>query len=137
MFKSSKPNNAIGIDASINLISNGTEITGNIISKGDIRIDGVVKGNISSSSKVVIGATGIIIGDIDCANTDISGSLQGNIKVSDLLTLKSTAKVVGDIDTLQLMVEVGAIFTGRCNMKLDAKGVKVSNEAKDFSKKVG
>ena len=102
--------------ASINLIGAGTEITGDITCKGDVRIDGMVKGNIHSVSKVVLGSTGKVEGTITCANADISGALSGNIKISELLFLKSSAKIDGDIYTSKMVVESGAIFTGKCHM---------------------
>ena len=101
---------------SINLIGAGTEIKGDITCKGDIRIDGTVKGNIHSVSKVVLGTTGRVEGTIVCANADISGSLSGNIKVSELLFLKATTRIDGDIYTAKMVVESGAVFTGKCHM---------------------
>lgn len=100
----------------INLIGQGTSITGDISCKGDIRIDGEIRGNVISKSKVVLGSTGQIIGDIIGTNADISGHLHGDISVSDTLFLKATAKVEGDIVTNKLIVEAGALFTGNCNM---------------------
>jgi len=37
----------------VNLISNGTEITGDIKSNGDIRIDGFLSGNLSTKGKLL------------------------------------------------------------------------------------
>ncbi|GAI49779.1 unnamed protein product, partial [marine sediment metagenome] len=101
---------------SINLIGQGTSITGDIKSDGDIRIDGSIKGNIISKGKVVVGATGNIKGKINCKNTDISGKIEGKIIVSELLSLKSTANIIGDIITNKLAIEPGTKFSGTCNM---------------------
>ncbi|MBK5270473.1 MAG: polymer-forming cytoskeletal protein, partial [Bacteroidia bacterium] len=46
------------------LISTGTTLKGDVSSNGDIRIDGTVIGNINSTAKIVIGANGIVEGDI-------------------------------------------------------------------------
>lgn len=111
------------IDASsVNLIGNGTKITGDITSAGDVRIDGHLIGNISISGKFVLGPSGVIEGNIKCVNGDISGEVKGIIDVTETLSLKSTAKLNGDIVTSKLMIEPGAIFTGTCNM-----GAKVKN----------
>ena len=109
---------------SINLIGAGTVIEGEIKSMGDIRIDGTIIGSITSKSKVVVGATGQVQGDIHCQNADISGSVQGRTFVSEMLFLKSTAKLNGDISTGKLVVEVGASFTGNCNMGPVIKDLK-------------
>lgn len=100
----------------INLISNGTDITGDIRSTGDIRIDGTLSGNLSTKGKVVIGTTGKVKGEIICKNSEVSGSIEGKITVSQLLILKASSKILGDIATSKLSIEPGAIFSGNCKM---------------------
>ncbi len=100
----------------INLIGLGTEIHGDIMSSGDIRIDGSLVGNISAKGKVVIGETGKIKGEITCKNCDVSGLIDGKINVSELLSLKASSKVLGDMATSRLAIEPGSQFTGYCNM---------------------
>src|SRR5687768_13674305 len=109
---------------SINLIGAGTVIEGEIKSMGDIRIDGTIIGSVTSKSKVVIGSTGQVQGDIHCQNADISGTIQGKTTVTELLFLKSTSRLNGDISTGKLVVEVGASFTGNCNMGPMIKDMK-------------
>lgn len=103
----------------INLIGQGTEITGDIMCSGDLRIDGTLCGNITSKGKVVVGETGRIKGEINCKNSDISGIIEGKITVAELLSLKATAKMIGDITTSKLAIEPGSKFTGYCNMTND------------------
>jgi cytoskeletal protein CcmA (bactofilin family) len=100
----------------INLISNGTDITGDIKSTGDIRIDGTLKGNLNTKGKVVIGPTGKINGEVTCKNSEVSGLIEGKIVVGQLLNLKASSKIFGDIITAKLAIEPGARFTGNCNM---------------------
>jgi cytoskeletal protein CcmA (bactofilin family) len=103
-------------NTTINLISIGTEITGDIKSNGDIRIDGSLTGNLSTKGKVVIGPTGKVNGEVICKNSEVSGILEGKIIVSQLLNLKASSKILGDIVTSKLAIEPGAKFTGTCNM---------------------
>ena len=105
----------------INLIGQGTEITGDIICSGDLRIDGILSGNITSKGKVVVGETGKIRGEINCKNSDISGVIEGKVTVVELLSLKTTARVIGDITTSKLAIEPGSKFTGYCNMTNDGE----------------
>jgi len=101
---------------SINIIGNGTSITGDIHGEGDIRVDGNLKGTLVTKGRVVIGTTGVFSGEITCRNADISGKVDGKIKVSELLALKASAKFSGDIITSKLAIEPNALFTGTCNM---------------------
>jgi cytoskeletal protein CcmA (bactofilin family) len=99
-----------------NTITTGTEIVGDVNSNGDIRLDGVLTGNITSKGKLVIGESGKVSGIINCKNSDIFGIVDGKIFVSELLSIKSTAQVVGDIVTSRLAIEPGCNFSGTCKM---------------------
>jgi cytoskeletal protein CcmA (bactofilin family) len=103
-------------NSTINLISNGTDITGDIKSTGDIRIDGSLTGNLNTKGKVVIGQTGKVNGEINCKNCEISGIVEGRVIVNQLLNLKASSKILGDIVTSKLSIEPGAIFSGTCKM---------------------
>ena len=102
--------------AAINLISNGTEISGDIKSGGDIRIDGSLTGNLNTKGKVVIGVTGRVNGEVICKNSEVSGYVEGKISVSQLLILKASSRILGDIATVKLSIEPGAKFSGNCKM---------------------
>lgn len=100
----------------INLISNGTDIVGDVKSGGDIRIDGSLTGNLNTKGKVVIGQSGKVNGEVFCKNSEVSGTIEGKITVNQLLILKAASKIVGDIATSKLSIEPGAMFTGNCKM---------------------
>ncbi|MFT4903332.1 MAG: cytoskeletal protein CcmA (bactofilin family) [Thalassomonas sp.] len=110
--------------AAVNMIGAGTIITGDVISKGDIRVDGTLKGSVSTEGKVVLGREGVIEGDVVCKDADISGTIKARITVSQLLSLKTTAKLNGDIITNKLSIEPGASFTGSCSMGAVIKDLK-------------
>lgn len=100
----------------INLLGKGTRITGDVVSEGDIRIDGELNGNLDCSGRVVIGITGRVTGEVRCKNSEISGYQKGKLDVSEQLSLKSSSKVYGEISTGKLSIEPGAVFTGSCKM---------------------
>lgn len=100
----------------INLIAIGTRITGEILSDGDIRIDGELTGNIDTKGRLVIGASGKVTGDIKCKSCEIAGSQKGKIYITEQLSLKATSNVTGDIVTGKLSIEPGAYFAGTCSM---------------------
>ncbi len=110
--------------AATNQFRNGTVIEGNINSDGDVRIEGVVKGNIDVKGRVIIGNTGEITGDIKCAFCDISGSVTGKLNISDSLTLKASANYTGEISTKKITIEPGAVFNGSCSMTDNKNGEK-------------
>lgn len=105
------------INSSVNVISSGTMITGDVVCSGDLRIDGNIKGNVKSKAKVIVGQSGIIDGDINCKAIEIEGNVKANITVTDLMSLKSTANLVGNILAGKLAIEPGANFAGNCRMQ--------------------
>ncbi len=111
MAKSNNPDSN-----AINLIGPGTEITGDLNSNSDVRVDGSLNGNLVTKGKLVIGETGKVKGDIKCKNADISGKIEGKITVAELLSLKPSSLIEGDIVTNRLSIEPGSRFTGNCNM---------------------
>lgn len=117
MFNSKlKPEKEINMTTGNTLIGNGTTITGEIVSKFDIRIDGTFKGNITGESKVILGQDGIVEGDINCSQADIFGSVKGNLIVKEILNLRGKANVTGDIYALKLQIEPTVTFNGKCIM---------------------
>ena len=100
----------------LNIIGVKTQIVGNIISSGDLRIDGKVEGDITTTSKVVIGAQSIVKGNISANDASISGNVTGNITSKQILSIHSTAEINGDISTGKIVMENGAKFNGTCSM---------------------
>jgi len=112
------------LSQNINRISQGTEIIGSINALGDVRIDGILEGNLTSKGRVVIGEAGRIKGDLICKNVDIWGYLAGKIMASESTNFKAMAVVVGDITSSKLYIEAGAKFNGSCTMPTDPSPVK-------------
>ena len=113
------------ISNSSNTIGKGTYLEGNIETYGNLRIEGKVKGDVKSKSKVALGHSSLIEGNIIAQNADIEGEVKGKIEISELLVLKSTAVINGDIFTGKMVVEPGAIFNGSCKMGSLVKEIKI------------
>jgi cytoskeletal protein CcmA (bactofilin family) len=105
-----------GLNGGATLISAGTTLKGDINSNNDLRIDGTIIGNIRSSSKIIIGTSGMVDGDIECNQADITGKVNGNIKAKDLLQLKGECNITGNVQAGKLQVEPTATFNGECHM---------------------
>lgn len=125
--------NAPSESTGFNVLNEGTTVKGDIESKGDIRIDGVVIGSVTTSSKLVLGKSGRIDGNIFASSCDINGKVEGNLKVSDILFIKTTGLINGDIQTGKLVVESGGKFNGQCSMG----GATASIESRKSENKQG
>ena len=98
------------------IIGAGTVITGNIDSNADLRIDGQVIGNITTTAKILIGPDGFVEGDINGNQANILGKINGNIRVNDLVHLRGKAIVQGNIYAGKLQIEPTVTFNGECHM---------------------
>jgi cytoskeletal protein CcmA (bactofilin family) len=98
------------------MIGAGTTINGDMESNGDIRIDGILKGNLKGKAKIIVGAEGVVEGNIEGLQADIMGHVTGTIKVQELLFLHGKTQVNGDIYAGKLQVEPTAVFNGNCHM---------------------
>jgi len=103
-------------NGSNNIIGQGTSLNGNLKTSGNVRLEGSVIGDISSSSKVACGETSFVDGNLNAENAELAGKVSGKVTVKELLILKSTAKIQGDISTNNLIIESGANFNGACKM---------------------
>jgi cytoskeletal protein CcmA (bactofilin family) len=104
------------VSPSVNMLSAGTEVKGDIITNGDFRIDGSLNGDVKCTGKLVIGTTGFINGKIECQNAEISGEVNGSIVATELIILKETSKFTGDILANKLTVDAGAKLTITCKV---------------------
>lgn len=98
------------------LIGAGTTLTGDISSNSDLRIDGTIIGDVNSTAKVIVGANGVVEGNISGNQADIIGKVSGNIKVKELLQLRGECDVTGNLYAGKLQVEPSAVFNGECHM---------------------
>jgi len=112
------------------LISAGTTLTGDINSNSDLRIDGTLVGNINSTAKVIIGANGVVQGDIQGQQADILGKVTGAVKVKELLQLKGSSMIKGNIHAGKLQVEPTATFNGECHMNIPSSATEKNEEKK-------
>lgn len=104
------------IPGAVNLIASTTQVSGDIITNSDIRIDGELKGNLNTKGRLIVGKSGNLTGEIQCKTAEIEGTIDGKITVEELLSLKATSVLTGEVTTKQLMIEPGAVFSGNCTM---------------------
>lgn len=121
--------------ATINLIGAGTTINGDVNSNGDIRINGLLTGNLTTKGRVIIGETGKIIGEINCKSAEILGFVEGKLFASDSLSMKSTANITGEIVVGKIAIEPGCKFNGTCKMTNSVNGVVESKQEKKVDAK--
>ena len=105
------------ISDAVNVIVEGTSVSGDIVSESNIRIDGVLKGNLTSKGRIFIGPKAVITGDVSGdEDVEVEGKAYGAVTVKGVLSLRPTSLIEGDMKVGKIVIEEGASFNGKCIM---------------------
>ena len=92
------------------IISSDLTIIGNVVSKGQVTLDGTIQGDMHCAS-LVVGENGEIDGGIIANEVVVHGRVTGAIR-GDRVMLQKTAHVEGDIFHQEIGIEMGTLFDG-------------------------
>lgn len=100
----------------LTIISKGVNIDGKVISNGNVRLDGKIKGDLIVSGDLTCGDTSEVTGMMKSENIVLNGKMEGTVTAKNKLTLKAKAVLVGDLFAKVLIIEEGAKFEGKSAM---------------------
>jgi cytoskeletal protein CcmA (bactofilin family) len=95
----------------VSTIGEDLTITGNVASKGEIHLDGHVRGDVHCGA-LVLGENSNVEGNATADDVVIRGRLIGSVRAIRLM-LQSTSHVEGDLIHQSLAMEQGAFFEGK------------------------
>ncbi|MEW6701732.1 MAG: polymer-forming cytoskeletal protein [Bacteroidota bacterium] len=104
----------------VSIISSGVKIEGNLVSEGNVRIDGIVEGNVTVDGNLTIGDVSELHGEVKAKNITMSGKVFGKISAKEKLKLEHKSVLKGDLITKFLIIEEGASFEGYSHMNNSA-----------------
>jgi cytoskeletal protein CcmA (bactofilin family) len=112
------------------LIGVGSSFRGTLMVHGTLRIDGEFEGDILDCDRLEIGEHGLMRADVEVKEAVIRGRVHGNIRALGSLEMKQGSHVEGDVAAVNVVMETGVYFTGRCTM-LDTgtEGVQIQTES--------
>jgi cytoskeletal protein CcmA (bactofilin family) len=102
------------------IIGPESSLKGDLSSKGTVKIDGNVEGNVSADC-LIIGEGGILTGDAAVREIIIGGRVAGTIHATDGVEIQHKGEVHGDIFAARLTIAEGGRFDGRSTMQLQKK----------------
>ncbi|HFB99868.1 MAG TPA: polymer-forming cytoskeletal protein [Phaeodactylibacter sp.] len=98
------------------VIAPGTRIEGKFSTTENVRLDGVIVGEVSCDKRMVMGESGQVEGTIVTVDSAVKGKVKGEIKVSGTLHLHETATIDGTIIARKMVVDSGASYSGECKV---------------------
>lgn len=106
------------------VIGKDTQFKGSIKTKGLIRIDGEMEGDVATQGDVVIGEGGKVNLELKARNVAVAGRFEGNLETEGKLEIRSSGVVVGNVKTNGLIVDDGAVFSGSMEMRRKDQMIK-------------
>jgi len=97
-------------------VGHGVNVSGKLIFNEPVRIEGTFRGEVTSTSLVVIAETGTVEGRMKASRLVVLGEMRGDIVDASRAYLGSHARVYGDITADNLTVCEGAYFSGNVRM---------------------
>lgn len=110
------------------IIGKGSAFEGNLKVQSTLRVDGKIKGNITTSDSLFVGKDGDIDGEVKVRHAIIGGKFKGKLHASGKVVLEANSMFSGELLTSKLVIDEGAVFDGNCSMNSDG------DKKTDFSK---
>lgn len=98
-------------DRNISIIGSDLIVYGDVVSKGELRVDGEIEGDIDGN-RVVVGEQARVTGTVRAEDIVIFGQVMGSVG-GRRVSLQSTSRVEGDVYHQALILEQGAFFEGK------------------------
>lgn len=87
-------------------------VRGDLTTQGTVRIDGRVEGTVHRADTIIIGASGVVVGDIEAREVIVAGSVEGDVSAEVRIEVQATASVRGDVRASALMLHEGGKVNG-------------------------
>lgn len=116
-----KPKQTAQIDS---LIGQNSEIHGDVVFKGGLHVDGVIKGNVmaeeGTESVITISERGTIEGEVRVPNVVVNGTVIGDVHALTHIELASEARVHGNVYYNLIEMAMGAEVNGNLVHRADS-----------------
>jgi cytoskeletal protein CcmA (bactofilin family) len=98
------------------VVGAGLSIEGELTSEDEIVIHGAVRGSLTSSGPVSVGADGTVEADISGSSLSVAGRVTGNVTTTDRVDIQAGGRLIGDVKSARLTIADGASFKGNVDM---------------------
>lgn len=103
-------------EGEVTIVGAGARLEGNVVSAGNLRIDGQVKGQINAEGDVALSPQSQVEADIRAQNVSIAGRFKGSVVVKGKAHVGRGGRIDGNITSKTLVIEEGGVFHGQSIM---------------------
>jgi cytoskeletal protein CcmA (bactofilin family) len=98
------------------LIGAKTDLKGDIVFTGGLRVDGKVRGNITakgdSNSTLVLSEHAMVTGNVTVPHIITNGTIKGNVRAAERIELQPKAEISGEVYYKVIEMSLGAVING-------------------------
>jgi cytoskeletal protein CcmA (bactofilin family) len=94
----------------------GSQITGKLVFKGPVRIEGHVEGEITAQDALTIGESAVVNAQVTATQVIVEGRVTGDVTARGRLEIRASGRLFGGIATPSLVIHQGGVFEGHCTM---------------------
>jgi len=98
------------------LIGAKTDLKGDIVFTGGLRVDGKVRGNITAkgdgNSTLVLSENAMVTGNVTVPHIITNGTIKGNVRAAERIELQPKAEISGDVYYKVIEMSLGAVING-------------------------
>jgi len=113
------------------------ELDGELKARGDLRIEGRVKGSIRTEGEVVVAPRGIVDGDIEAREIHVGGHVSGNVVASEAARFMEGCQVDAEVRAPVIQIQEGGVVNGRLVMDRGGSGGSGSSGSSSSSSSGG
>lgn len=98
------------------VIAAGARFEGAVTGAADLKVDGLLAGNVTTEGAVTVTAGGEVQGEITARAVSIAGRVEGNVAAADLVELAASARLEGNLAASRVVIAEGAFLSGQVTM---------------------
>lgn len=98
----------------------GLTFVGQLTASEPLFIDGNIEGSITlPGDRVTVGRNGIVTASINARDILVLGTVCGNVSATGKVEIRAEGSLTGDISTGRILIEDGAFFKGKLDVRQD------------------
>ncbi len=98
-------------------ISKALSIVGDLVARGDLNLEGELRGSIQCSGTILVTSSGQVSASVKANRVIVVGSISGIVEASDQIDIREGASLTGDVRCARINIEDGAYFKGKINIQ--------------------
>jgi len=112
----SPPPTASSREPVVTRVARGTRIQGEVAGSTELLIEGEVEGTVKVDSRVVIGSSGVVRGEVEADEVLVGGTILGDVRGRERVEVGASGRLEGDIAAPRVTIAEGAFFKGKVEM---------------------